>query len=162
MSGLSSLRVIAALGTLSCAASFHLAPRVEDQSAKEFIVAPTKARVYIFREHNWLFGSATVLPITVDGLSVGGNANGTYLAVEIAPGTHTILSQTGESLARVAIDASAGQIIFVEQRNHLGLLGPRVSLAQVDAARGKAGVLRGKLAARITLGTGSSQFAGDR
>lgn len=73
--------------------------------------------------------------------AVGHNKGGQYFYFELAPGEHKIFSKSKvEKLAKQAeleIFVKAGEVIFIRQKLHFGMLGAGVGLLRLDEEEGK-------------------------
>lgn len=142
------LRKVAAAGAVlvvalaSGCASVQMASPEQDAAAKSFAVKPGKANIYVYRNEN--FGAALKMPVALDGRLVGDTAAKTYLVLEVAPGSHTVVSKT-ENDSSVTVNAAAGRNYFLWQEVKMGLVAARSNLQEVDEATGKAGVAECKL-----------------
>jgi hypothetical protein len=123
-------------------ASVQMAAPEQDTAAKSFAVKPDKANIYVYRNEN--FGAAMKMPVALDGKLVGDTAAKTYLMLEVAPGSHTVVSKT-ENDSAVTVNAAAGRNYFLWQEVKMGMMSARSDLKQVDEATGKAGVAECKL-----------------
>jgi hypothetical protein len=133
--------VVAALFLGGCA-SVPMASVEQDASAKTFAVKPDKANIYVYR--NETFGAAVKMPVALNGKLVGDTAAKTFLALEVAPGTHTLVSKT-ENDATLSLNALPGKNYFVWQEVKMGAFAARSALQLVEDSVGKAGVAECKL-----------------
>ena len=143
-----SVLVVVALCFISCAASVPVAPRVVDESVKQFLSVPDRSVVYIARE-NAFKGKAILFQVSIDGKMLGGIAAGTYYAEVVAPGGHVISAVSNENQDSLKLTTEAGSVYFVRVEPRWGMVSARVSLKQVDAMEGKRIVSGGSLAAGL-------------
>lgn len=135
--------VAAGLFGLAGCASVPLAPVEQDAAAKQFLTAPGKARIYLYRDEG--FGAAITMPVIFDGRAVGQTAARTYFFWEVDPGRHTLASLT-QNTSTVEVDARADGVYYVWQEVKMGAFTVRSDLQLVDEATGRKGVQSCKLA----------------
>lgn len=133
--------LVAALFLTGCA-SVPMASTEKDAASKTFAVKSDKANIYVYRNES--FGAAVKMPVALNGKLVGDTAAKTYLALEVAPGTHTLVSKT-ENDATLSLNALPGKNYFVWQEVKMGAFAARSALQLVDDSAGKAGVAECKL-----------------
>lgn len=127
-----------------CASVERAKPEL-DAAAKKFAVAPGKANIYLFRDE--IFGGAIRMPVTLDGVLVGATGPKTYMALDVSPGAHKLVSQAeNESVLELTTDP--GRNYYVWQEVKMGLWTARSQLQQVDEVRGKEGVMKSELLER--------------
>jgi hypothetical protein len=128
---------ILTLALLTGCASVPLADAQRDAAAKTWAVAPGKANIYVYR--NERMGRAVKMAVTLDGRAVGDTAAWTYLALEVSPGKHRLVSQA-ENDSALELDTQAGHNYYVWQEVKMGLLSARSALQVVDEETGRAGI----------------------
>src|SRR5260370_42536847 len=106
--------VVTLLGPGACV-SVPTAPPELQAVALTFKPSPGMARIYVYRAGSG-FGGASKLSVAIDSQIVGRPAAGTYLMVELAPGSHRVRSPTGENESPVTLDALAASMYFVTLR----------------------------------------------
>lgn len=129
---------------LTGCASVPMAPMEIDAKAKEFLPAPNKASLYVYRNEN--FGAAIPMTVSVNGKTLGQTAAQTYFRLNIMPGKYTVESHT-ENVSSHSLSAEAGKNYFVWQEVKMGMWSARSLLQQVDENTGRAGVIESKLIA---------------
>ena len=140
-----ALTLLAAAVLLTGCAQVPMADAGQDSALKSFPAPrPDMAGLYIYR--NETFGAAIKLPLVLDGASVGQSGPHTYFYTEVAPGPHTVVSQS-ENTETLAFAAVAGKLYFVWQEVKMGMFAPRSTLHLVSDAEGRKGVQESKLAA---------------
>lgn len=86
--------------------------------------------------------------------TVGHNKGGQYFYFELAPGEHKIISKSKtEKLAKqseLAILVKAGEVIFIRQKLHFGMLGAGVELLRLDEVEGKYYLSKSRLGLAVT------------
>ena len=132
-----ALVLIAAAMMIAGCASVPMAGGDQDARAKSFAVAPGKANVYVYR--NEILGAALKLQVTFDGQVVGDTAAKSYFALEVAPGRHTLASQS-DGNGILELNTVAGKNYFVWQEVKMGILSGGSKLQVVDDTTGRAGV----------------------
>lgn len=126
------------------AACSQLPPSPQDLQAKRFEPVPDKAVVYVFRQEPDFTRDGA--PVTVDGLMQGTTYPGTYLRLELAPGSHRIAGFASDA-GMIDLHLAAGEIRFVQQSVMRGFIGPaRSQFRLVDPYHGRQAVLRSVLA----------------
>jgi hypothetical protein len=142
------IKNIAGIGLIAMAvlaggcASVPMASEDKDVAAKSFAPKADKASVYVYR--NETMGAAIKMPVVLNGKLVGDTASMTYFLLEVAPGTHELVSK-GENDSALSLSVQGGRNYFVWQEMKMGLFGPRSLLQLVDEGTGKAGVAECKL-----------------
>lgn len=81
-----------------------------------------------------------------DASEVGYTRSGQYIYFSLPVGEHKLYSKA-ENWAETAVDAKAGDIIFIQQEPHMGILLARNSLSNLHGYEGKYHVKT------LTLGT---------
>lgn len=140
---IASISVILLL-VLSGCASVPMAPLEQDTKAKEFVPAPSRAALYIYRNEN--FGGAIPMTVSVNGKALGQTAAKTYFRLNVLPGKYTVESHA-ENMSNLSLTAEAGKNYFVWQEVKMGMWMARSLLQQVDEPTGRAGVTESKLIA---------------
>ena len=138
------LAMLAAALMLGGCATVPMGDSAQDTRLKSFPPAkPGMAGLYIYR--NETFGAAIKLPLVLDGASVGQSGPKTYFFTDIAPGTHTVVSQ-GENVETLSFNAVAGRLYFVWQEVKMGAFAARSKLHLVSDDAGRKGVQESALA----------------
>lgn len=105
--------------------------------------AAGKAMVYVvFEEASYeQVGFDVFLNDQKPASAVGRNQGGQYFYFELTPGEHKIFSKSkSEKLAKqaeLAVTARTGEVIYIRQKLHFGMLGAGVELLQLDEVEGK-------------------------
>lgn len=139
------IRIIGLLAGIVLLAGCGSVPMASDQldaQAKTFSVHRGKANLYVFRNES--MGSPMKMDVVVDGKPVGQTVGKTYVALEVAPGKHTVVSKA-ENDSTLDVDTKSGKNYFIWQEVKVGLISARSNLHLVDDATGKAGVAECKL-----------------
>lgn len=98
-----------------------------------------KAVVYVVFEEEYAkqqVGFDVFLDGQQPAAAVGRNRGGEYFYFELTPGDHVIYSK-GEKWAELPLSVKSGDIVYVQQELHIGMLEPRVSLQRLDEVAGK-------------------------
>jgi hypothetical protein len=132
------------LAAFAGCASVPMASADADKAAKQFVAAPNKASIYVYRNEG--MGSAIKFGVYLNEQPVGQNAAKTYLQFNVDPGKHKIRGHA-ENNSEIELDAKAGQTYFIWQEVKMGFGSARNQLQLVDEATGKKGVNQCKLAA---------------
>ena len=137
--------VLASVVLMSGCASVPMAPKEADAALKTF-TAPSegKAALYIYR--NSFVGQALKKTVTLDGVVVGETANKVYFYKEIAPGEHTLATESEFSDNTLTFTAAPGKTYFAEQYIKMGVFVGGAALRMVDEEAGKKGVSECSLA----------------
>lgn len=131
---------------LAGCASVPMAPMDQDAKAKEFLSAPGKASVYIYR--NETMGAAIPMTVTVNGKALGQTAAQTYFRLNVMPGKYNVESHA-ENVSSLPLSVEPGKNYFVWQEVKMGMWMARSLLQQVDDKTGRAGVMESKLVAAV-------------
>lgn len=100
--------------------------------------------MYIYR--NSFVGQALKKTVTLDGVVVGETANKVYFYKEIAPGEHTLATESEFSDNTLTFTAGPGKTYFAEQYIKMGVFVGGAGLRMVDEEAGKKGVSECSLA----------------
>lgn len=122
--------------------SVPMASVERDTQTKTFSVKPDRANIYVYRNES--MGAAVKMDLEFDGKPIGQTVAKSYVALEAAPGKHSMISRA-ENDSVLEINAEAGKNYFIWQEVKMGLLYARNKLQFVDDATGKAGVSECKL-----------------
>jgi hypothetical protein len=137
------------LALLSGCASVPMGDKSQDTEAKKFAApAPDTSRLYVYRNSN--LGAALTKRITVDGNYVGETAAKTYFVKDVAPGKHTLATQSEFSDNTLDLETQGGRNYFVHQYIKLGVFVGGANLELMSEEEGKQGVLECQLAAPAT------------
>lgn len=146
---------LAVLGLLGGCASVPMGDKALDAEAKKFSAPPADiARVYIYRNSH--LGAALTKKVSVDGQLLGVTAPMTYFVKDLAPGKHTLATESEFSDNTLDLDALGGKNYFVHQYIKLGVVVGGANLELKSDEEGKAGVLECQLAAPATGSSGSA------
>jgi PBP1b-binding outer membrane lipoprotein LpoB len=121
-----------------------LAPLDNDNKAKEFKVNKEKANLYIYR--NETFGFALLMPISINGKSIGKTAAKTYFHLNLKPGQYDITSEM-ENISKISLNLEPNKSYYVWQEVKMGTWMAQTLLQEVNASVGKEGVLESKMLA---------------
>lgn len=132
------LTVISAMFLAGCA-SVPMGSKDDDAALKKFAApAEGKTGLYIFR--NTFVGQALKKTLTLDGTVIGESANKVYFYKEIAPGKHTLATESEFSDNAIDFEADAGKNYFVEQYIKMGAFVGGAGVKLVSEEEGKKGV----------------------
>jgi len=138
--GISALLVI-----LSGCTSVPMASKELDSAAKAFPPPPSdKSGIYVFR--NSFVGQALKKRVSIDGRKIGDTANKVFFYKTIAPGTHTIATESefGDNL--ISFQSQPGKNYFARQYITMGVFVGGSNLEMVNEEEGKKEVLQCDLA----------------
>lgn len=137
-----SLLVFATLlSVLSGCASVPMAPKEQDAAAKAFAPpASGKAGLYVYRDS--FVGKALRKAVSIDGTVIGTTANKTYFFKEIAPGSHTLSTESEFGDNTVTFQAEAGKNHYARQYMKMGVFVGGSGIEMVGEEEGKAAVLQ--------------------
>ena len=124
---------------LATACSVASAPQEQTVTALTFTPSPGKARIYVYRPSR-LIGSAARLKVAIDSQVVGKTASGSFLMVEVDPGTHRISGVTSESDHGVVIEALADSSYFFKLWPKMGVLSAQSGIEPMDPVEGRRAV----------------------
>lgn len=122
--------------SLLIACSVASAPQELAVTALSFTPTPGKARIYVYRPSRFI-GSGARLKVAIDSQFVGKTASGTFLMVEVDPGTHRISGVSMESDRGVVIDALADSSYFFKLWPKMGVLSARSGIELMDPVEGR-------------------------
>jgi hypothetical protein len=135
------LLIVACIFAMSGCASVPLASKEQDAAMKAFTpLAGEKAGLYVFR--NSFVGQALTKKVSLDGTVIGTTANKTYIYKEIAPGPHTLATQSEFSDNTVTFDAEGGKNYFARQYIKVGVFVGGAGVEMVDEEEGKREVIK--------------------
>jgi hypothetical protein len=129
---------------LALACSVASAPHELTVSALTFSPSPGKARIYVYRPSR-LFASAARLKVAIDSQIVGKAASGTFMMVEVDPGTHRISGLTSESDRGVLLEAMADSSYFFKLWPRAGFMSAQSGIEPVDPAVGRREVQKSRM-----------------
>ena len=130
---------------LSGCASVPMAPKAQDDALKTFSKPVSdNAGLYVFR--NTFGGQALKKTLSLDGSVIGETANKTYFYREIAPGMHTLSTESEFSDNEITFHAESKENYFAEQYIKLGVFVGGANVKMVSEEEGKKGVLECQLA----------------
>lgn len=141
--GLAFLAMLAMLG--GCA-SVPMGDKALDAEAKKFAAPPADmSRLYVYR--NSVLGAALTKRVMVDGVYLGESAVKTYFVKDLAPGKHTLATQSEFSDNTLELETLGGRNYFVRQYIKLGVVVGGANLEVMSDEEGMAGVKECQLAA---------------
>lgn len=121
--------------------SIPMASKEQDAKSKTFAApAADKAGLYIFR--NSFFGQALRKQLSVDGKPIGKTANKTFFHRELAPGEHTISTESEFGDNEVKFTANGGKNYFARQSIKMGVFVGGSAIEMVSEEEGKEEVLK--------------------
>ena len=136
---ITTIVALASALVISGCASVPMAPKEADASLKAFSPPPAeKSALYIYR--NSFVGQALKKTLRLDGAVIGETANKVYFYKEIAPGEHTIATESEFSDNAVSFTAEPGKTYFAEQYIKLGAFVGGAGIRMVDEETGKKNV----------------------
>ena len=134
------LILAASLVALGGCASVPMATHEQDAESKTFPVPPAdKAGVYVYR--NSFLGKSLKKTVSVDGISIGKLANETYFYKIIAPGKHTLSTESEFGDNSIVFQADSGKNYFARQYMKMGVLIGGSGIEMVSEDQGKKEVL---------------------
>ena len=140
-----TLGMAATLMFLSGCAQVPLASAEADAARKRFDQPEEgKAGVYVYRTSG--IGGALKKTVCVDETPLGKTAPNTYFYTEVKPGSHNISTESEFGYNSLDFTANAGVNYFFEQYIKMGVFVGGSNLRPVSEAKGKAEVLKCKLA----------------
>lgn len=141
---LSAISVLAVCIVSGCA-SVPMESHEVDSQLKSF-AAPQNgnAGVYIYR--NSFVGQALKKTISLNGVAIGESSNKVYFYKEVAPGEHTLSTESEFGDNSLKFTAEAGRNYFFEQYIKMGVFVGGANLKAVSEAEGQAGVAASRLA----------------
>lgn len=147
--GLLLAGVLASSMMFAGCASVPMAAKEQDAAAKTFAApASDKAGIYIFRDSQ--FGAALKKLVSLDGNPLFQSASKTYFYKEIAPGKHTVTTESEFGDNSVEFVAEGGKLHYFRNYIKMGLLVGGANLEAVAEEEGRNGVNECSLAAPLT------------
>lgn len=140
---LMKLTALGAVALVMTGCAVPMAAFDKDADAKSFTVAPGKANLYVYR--NEMLGGGIRMPVELNGKPAGTTGPNTYLAYELDPGRHTLVSRA-ENESRLELELNAGKNYYVWQEVKIGFIIYRNKLQLMPEGLGKVGVMETKLA----------------
>lgn len=126
-----------------CASTVPMASNEQDVASKTFKApSPNMAGVYIYREG--AFGKALKKKIQIDGVVIGETGYKTYFHKEIAPGLHTLATESEFGDNTLQFSADAGKNYYFEQSIKMGIFVGGSRIDTVSEAVGQRGVMECK------------------
>ena len=139
-----TLPLLAALVVSLGCGNVASAPPELGVSALTFTPAAGKARLYVYRPSR-LVGSGARLKVAVDSQFVGKTASGTFLMVEVEPGSHRISGLSSESDRAVEIEAMPDSSYFFKLWPKIGIVSAQSGIEQVDAVEGRREIQKSRM-----------------
>lgn len=125
-----------------------MATKEQDTAAKNFTVpAGDKSGIYVFRDSS--FGAALKKMVSLDGNPLFQSASKTYFYKEIAPGKHTLATESEFGDNSLEFVAEGGKLHFFRNYIKMGVFVGGANLETVQEEDGKKGVLESSLAAPL-------------
>lgn len=125
--------------SVSCA-SVPMAPPEQDAASKTFAAPPPdQAGLYVYRDSS--FGAALTKDLFLDGLLVGPTAAKVFYRRLIAPGEHTLSTESEFGDNALTFTAEAGKNHFFRQFVKVGVFVGGAGLEAVSEEAGRKGVL---------------------
>ena len=144
---LKKLLIISAListALISGCASVPMASNNQDSVMKTFKKPKSdKAGLYIFRDT--FRGQGFKKTIYLDGVAFAETANNVYFYVQLAPGKHTLATETDFKNHSITFEVEGGKNYFAEQFIIMSLTQGIAGIKMVDEDTGKRGVLNTEL-----------------
>ncbi len=125
---------------MACLAKVPLAPSIGDSSAKDFIPAPGRSNIYVFREEGGQ-EKGRLAQIFLDGRFMGGIAVGTYLLAETPPGIHSIaaFSHDNQDSVNLRVEEGENHFLKIGGKSEIGTF--QVTITPVEEKTGRQGVM---------------------
>jgi Protein of unknown function (DUF2846) len=136
------MKISALLSLIACSALFvgcasvPMASATQDSAAKQFVVEPGKANIYVNRGGG--IGTALVFQTVLDGRIVGSLAPNTYQLLVVSPGEHTVTLTGNENAQQQTLTAEAGKNYFFKVSVHMGWIAGRVHIEPISEEQGRA------------------------
>ncbi len=133
-----------------CVATVAMMPETLDVEAKRFSPPPNKANIYLVRK-SYFGGSGVLIQVFLDGKILGSVASGTYILVDVDPGTNQIAVITKENQDAITLNTEAGGNYFVFAVSQWGWWTARARLIELDEEDGRKVVEESKRAQPLGL-----------
>lgn len=92
------------------------------------------ALIYVYRENDR--DTYDSFPVLLDGRPEGASGPGTYFALQVAPGPHTVTVRSKENFGEVNVQAEGGRSYFLKVDWKMGAANASATLAQVPEDKG--------------------------
>lgn len=130
--------ISAVVTLLSACASVPMAPLEKSYELKQFKApAQDQSGIYVYRP-NTIVGAALKKNIYIDNQLIGESAKGTFFYKAVAPGKHTVSTESEFSENHLPLTTEGGQNYFVRQYIKMGVFVGGAGLELVDEAIAKA------------------------
>lgn len=141
-----------ALASTACAAQIATVPPAARTRALDVTGASSgKARLYVYRQGR---GRRSLLPVAIDGVTLGSAARDSFLMTEFSPGAHIIASSTSENVSTVRLDVKEGESYFVRLSTRIGMKVTRTRLQQADPSEARAALGRLRMVDNFAVSSG--------
>ncbi len=125
---------------LSGCASVPMAPSEQDAAAKTFVTPKgDKSGLYVYRDT--FVGQALKKTVSLDGKVIGETANKVFFYKTIAPGSHTLSTESEFSDNSITFDAKKEKNYFAEQYIKIGVFVGGANVRMVSEEVGEKAVL---------------------
>ena len=105
--------LVASVVLAGCAPHAPLAPKEDDQLAKQYVTLPGAGAIYVFRKKQYT-DRTYLLPVALNQRLIGHISEYEYLRLDVAPGRHVVSVNGLSNLKSVELNIEAGSIEFVE------------------------------------------------
>jgi hypothetical protein len=137
---LSLLLLAMVFAALSGCASVPMASKEEDAAAKTFATPSTdKAGLYVYRDS--FVGQSLRKRVSINGAAIGVTANKTYFYKEIAPGSHTLTTESEFGDNSLTFQALGGKNYYFRQYIKMGVFVGGSGIEAIGEEEGKKAIL---------------------
>lgn len=124
----------------------QLPPPPEDAVAKRFEAVPGKAVIYLARP---ALDLRYIAPVALNDEMIGSTYHGTYMRLELPPGTYRLHGMGGDS-GSIKLSTEPGKVYFVQHTAHGYRNFVSATFDQVSPDYGRSLVMGGQITALIT------------
>jgi len=136
--------ILLLMGLVHCS-SVPLENSARDQVAKQFLVKPDRANIYIYR--NKFVGGFYKYPISVNGRALGVVSSSTYYVLAVKEGLYKI-KESYSWPVEYSLSVKNGRNYFIFVDTAMGFFSPNISIKEQDESDGRDSVLSRSLAQR--------------
>lgn len=136
--------LVTAATLLTGCGSVASAPPELTATALTFTPAPGKSRIYVYRPSRFA-GSAARLKVAVDSLFVGKTGSGTFMMIEVEPGSHRVSGLSSESDRGVAFEALPDSSYYFKLWPKMGFMSSQSGLEVMDPVEARRAIQEARM-----------------
>lgn len=136
--------VLTAALLLAGCGSVTSAPPELSAAALTFTPTPGTARIYVYRPSRFA-GSAARLKVAIDSQFVGKTGSGTFMMIEVEPGSHRVSGLSSESDRGIAFEALPDSTYFFKLWPKMGFMSAQSGIEVMDPVEGRRAVQEARM-----------------